>query len=333
MKGFKGFKDLVGLIGLMALPLTAEQVADLGRDGIDIKVDAEPVQVDVARDFFVTLIFTSPAGTVLTLPDLRDRFTGFRVAEDFTEDPVSAPDGTTTLVSRWRLVPEPVAQKYRLAPFVVYVSVTNAVDSSGSPVSPSPYLSSFCTSPVYFTPPAARESVTGEMEIDPKKDLPPLSWKLVGWCAAALAVLAGIVFGIWWTVRKIREMIRVHRMSPIERAYYELDRLLQKRLPGRGLYKDFYVELTMVVRRYVERKYGVKAPNMTTQEFLGELARRADDESVAKIGDPATLKEFLESADLVKFAGVEATPEMADAATGKARSYLDTDNKNLKSQI
>ena len=315
----KGFKGRVALVGLMVLPLAAEQVADLGRDGIDIKVDAEPAQVDVARDFFVTLTFTSPSGVTLSIPDLRDRFTGFRVAEDFTEDPVSAPDGATTLVSRWRLVPEPVAPKYRLAPFVVYISSTNA------PAASSP--SSFCTSPVYFSPPVAREPVTGEMEIDPKKDMPPLSWKLVGWCAVALLALAAVAFGIWWAVRLIREMVRIHRMSPIERAYYELDRLLKKGLPGRGLYKDFYVELTMVVRRYVERKYGVKAPNMTTQEFLGELARRADDATVAQIGDPTALKEFLESADLVKFAGVEATPEMADSATGKARNYLTTDNK------
>ena len=319
MKGFRGLKGLDGLCGLAlvaGLPLMAGQVADLGRDGIDIKVDAEPVQVDVARDFFVTLTFTSPAGVVPALPDLRDRFAGFRVAEDFAEDPVAAPDGTTTLISRWRLVPEPVAPRYRLAPFVVRVTATNGLPSS-----------SFCTAPVYFTPPAVREPVTGEMEVDPKKDLPPLSWKLVGWCATALAVLAALAIGVRLAVRKIREMVRIHRMSPIERAYYELDRLLQKKLPGRGLYKDFYVELTMVVRRYVERKYGVKAPNMTTQEFLGELARRADDATMARIGDSAALKEFLESADLVKFAGVEATMEMADAATDKARSYLTTDNK------
>ena len=323
LRGFMGHKGLMALVGLVVLPLAAEQVADLGRDGIDIKVDAEPAQVDVARDFFVTLTFTAPSGLTLALPDLRDRFTGFRVAEDFTEDPAVAPDGSTTLVSRWRLVPEPVATKYRLAPFIVYVATTNNLPTSSPSHLPT---SSFYTSPVYFTSPAAREPVTGDMEIDPKKDLPPLSWRLVGWCALALVALAAVLFGIGWTIRKIREMVRVHRMSPIERAYYELDRLLKKGLPGRGLYKDFYVELTMVVRRYVERKYGVKAPNMTTQEFLGELARRADDATVAQIGDSVALKEFLESADLVKFAGVEATPEMADAATGKARGYLSTDS-------
>lgn len=39
----------------------------------------------------------------------------------------------------------------------------------------------------------------------------------------------------------------------------------------------------------------------------------------------ANLQQFLEAADLVKFAGVEATPEMADEATNSARTYLKTD--------
>ena len=39
------------------------------------------------------------------------------------------------------------------------------------------------------------------------------------------------------------------------------------------------------------------------------------------------LKAFLESADLVKFAGLEATPEMADGATVKARNYLVSDSQ------
>ena len=37
------------------------------------------------------------------------------------------------------------------------------------------------------------------------------------------------------------------------------------------------------------------------------------------------LQAFLESADMVKFAGVKATPEMADAATESARGYLKGD--------
>ena len=39
------------------------------------------------------------------------------------------------------------------------------------------------------------------------------------------------------------------------------------------------------------------------------------------------MRHFLESADMVKFAGVEATPDMADSATDRARSYLNADSK------
>ena len=66
-------------------PLFAVQVADLSRDGVGLVVDAEPEAVDLARDFFVTITLTAPSGVAAALPDLRDRFQGFRVAEDFAD--------------------------------------------------------------------------------------------------------------------------------------------------------------------------------------------------------------------------------------------------------
>jgi hypothetical protein len=178
---------------------------------------------------------------------------------------------------------------------------------------------SFVAGPIIFGAPAAREPVTGDMETDPKKDLPPLSWKLVGQIAGGAAALALLVTALVLLVRYAVRRVREHRMSPIERAWVELDRLLRKGLPGRGRYKDFYVELTMVVRRYVQRKYGVQAPHLTTEEFLRACG------SDGRCGNAASLGRFLASADMVKFAGVEATPEMADDATASARGYLTLD--------
>ena len=292
-------------------PLGAEQVADLSRDGVGITIDAEPRAVDLARDFYVTVTLSTPSGVTAELPDLRDRFQGFRVAENFAEKPITDKDGRTTTVSRWRLEPDPLARRYRLAPFAV---------QSGN--------GSFATTPVLFDSPAAREAATGEIEVDPTRDLPPFSWKLVGICAAALAGLLLVLALLYFIFRKIRLAVRVHRMSPLERALYELDKLLKKGLPGRGFYKDFYVELTMVVRRYIERRYGVRAPNLTTDEFL----RAAGADPAFPQTSIAELKAFLESADLVKFAGLEATPEMADGATGKARNYL-TVNSGRKEEV
>ena len=280
-----------------------------GSGGVNLSVSSESTQVDPAESIFLRVELSVPRGHSADLPDLRDRVKGFSLAEDFAEEPVTAPDGSVTKVANWRLVPEPCAEVYKVKPF--------AVIADGG-------RTSFVVGPVYFENPPKRDPVTGEMEADPQKDLPPLSWKLVGELAAALVALAALVAGVLFLVRFLARKVKEHRMSPIERAWVELDRLLKKGLPGRGRYKDFYVELTMVVRRYVQRKYGIRAPHLTTEEFLRVAA---DSAAGAAMGNTDSLRKFLESADMVKFAGVEATPEMADEATDSARGYLKGDNQ------
>ena len=236
--------------------------------------------------------------------DLRDRFRGFAVADDYDDEKDNA--------TYWLLTPSPCEQVYKVAPFAWNGKVCG---------------------PVYFDPPAPRETVTGGMECAPEKDLPPLTLKFVGKILAALVAVLGVLAAVWLVVRFVARKVKEHRMSPIERAWVELDRLIAKGLPGRGRYKDFYVELTMVVRRYVQRKYGIKAPHLTTEEFLAELRDSrllAGHESRTSSHE---LQEFLESADMVKFAGIQATPEMADAATESARGYLKGDNTEPKNVI
>ena len=296
----------------MILSLLAAVLFETSQGGIDFKVESETRVVDPGRSVFLRMELKSPSDRSATMPDLRDRAVGFSLVEDFAEEPRREKDGATVQVTNWRLVPEPCAEVYKLRPFVVKASpkIYRARTDEGR--------FSFIAGPIYFENPAVREPVTGAMEVDPQKDLPPLFWKLVGWIALVLVTAAilftGIILGLKYLVRRMKE----HRMSPIERAWVELDRLLKKGLPGRGRYKDFYVELTMVVRRYIQRKYGIMAPHMTTEEFL-RSAKPSDE-----------LRRFLESADLVKFAGVEATPEMTDDATESARGYLRSDSTEVK---
>ena len=286
--------------------LLAAVLLETQQGGVSLKVESETTAIDPARSVFLRVELTAPRGHTATLPDLRDRVNGFSLAEDFDEEPVVAKDGSTVSVANWKLVPEPSAPFYRVRPFVVEADGGKA---------------SFLAGPIYFDPPPAREPVTGAMEADPKKDLPPLSWKLVGWIVAAVAVALVAIVSLVWLVKLLVRKLREHRMSPIERAWVELDRLLKKGLPGRGRYKDFYVELTMVVRRYIQRKYGIKAPHLTTEEFFAELAQSATGAG----NSSERLRAFMTSADLVKFAGVEATPDMADEATESARGYLKGD--------
>lgn len=285
----------------MNLLLLAAALISIEKGGIDFKVESDVVRIDPGRSVFLTVSLKSDESANIELPDLRERVVGFSIAEDFAEEPVRSKDGKVTKTANWKLVPEPCAAVYKIKPFAIAGNIAG---------------------PVYFESPAEREPVTGAMEVEPKKDLPPLSWKLVGLIASVLVALSAIAALLWLLVRWIVRKIREHRMSPIERAWVELDRLIKKGLPGRGRYKDFYVELTMVVRRYVQRKYGIKAPHLTTEEFLREIGQGS---SAGVPTGSKDLERFLESADMVKFAGVEATPEMADEATDSARKYLKQD--------
>ena len=298
--------------------ILAAVLFETSQSGIDFKVESETVKIDPAQSVFLRMELKVPHDRSAALPDLRDRVVGFSLAEDFAEEPQKAKDGSTIQVANWRLVPEPCADVYKIKPFAVKGSpvIYKAQSDEG--------MYSFVAGPIYFEAPDAREPVTGGMETDPQKDLPPLSWRLVGWVALAVFCLAALALGLWLGVKYIARRVKEHRMSPIERAWVELDRLLKKGLPGRGRYKDFYVELTMVVRRYVQRKYGIKAPHLTTEEFFAELAK-SNNQTTEQANN---LRRFLESADLVKFAGVEATPEMADGATESAKDYLSQDNRD-----
>lgn len=292
--------------------ILAVSLFNTSHNGIDVIVSSENDVIDPAKSVFVELKITSPKDVDVYSPDLRLRVRGFSLAEDFAIEPYENDDGTRVMEVRWRLVPEPCAKTYKIAPFAIKTK-------SGK---------SFVAGPVYFKNPLEREKVSGEMIIDPKKDLPPLSWRLVGYCALILIGAITLIGVIWMLIKYLARRVKEHRMSPVERAWAELDRLMKKGLPGRGKFKDFYIELTQVVRRYIQRKHGLKAPNLTTEEFFEAVK---DVHSFPKSALEG-LMEFLNAADMIKFAGVKATPELADEATNSARSYITEDESNTKGE-
>lgn len=283
----------------LAAILFGALLASGGSDGVSLELAGETTSIDPAKSVFLTVTMKSSRGVSAQLPDLRERTVGFSLAEDFAEEPVTEADGSTTQIANWRLVPEPAAEVYKIRPF----AVGNAI-----------------VGPVYFENPVPPEDAGGDFEIVAKKDMPPLSWKSLGKVALLVAVVIALLYALHRLLAYLIRRLKEHRMSPIERAWVELDRLLKKGLPGRGRYKDFYVELTLVVRRYIQRKYDIAAPHLTTEEFLASVPAEVLG------GDRESLANFLASADLIKFAGVKATPENADQAVDSARAYLKGDS-------
>ena len=177
--------------------LIAAVVLETSQNGIDLKIESDRTVVDPGRSVFLTVTMKTPADVKASLPDLRDRVRGFSLAEEYAGKPVKNADGSLVETFNWKLVPEPCAEVYKIAPFAVTASpkLMSARSDEGK--------FSFVAGPVVFENPPARETVTGEMEADPKKDLPPLSWKLVGWCAALLLAAGCALAGAWFLLRYI----------------------------------------------------------------------------------------------------------------------------------
>ena len=112
--------------------------------------------------------------------------------------------------------------------------------------------------------------------------------------------------------------------SAYEIARSELDRLLARGTPGPETMDAFYVELSLIVRRYLEDRFALRSPELTTEEFLNEMGRSPD---LAR-SHQRLLRDFLVQADLVKFAGYRPEAEVVGEASAAAERFLE-DTRDL----
>lgn len=268
----------------MTLTLSADSVAP--ESDIEAVVRTEPPR----------------GGEVSLATDLADRFEGFEVGGSY-----SGPDGALHL----RLVPVAGAPRYRVRPFgVVVKSAAGASDWFATDPLEIP------SSPVAGADPGMLSGMPGFVAVRPSARA---ALRIAAAALGGAAALALVAFGI----SRLARMRRVRRLSPRERAMLELRQLLARNLPGRDRFKDYYIELTMVVRRYFERRHGLRAPRQTTEEFLAAAVSRGPEFGAETV---AGLRAFLEAADLVKFAGRTATVETAAAAAERARDCIEGDD-------
>lgn len=150
---------------------------------------------------------------------------------------------------------------------------------------------------------------------------PPLAKPLSPWLwvGGGLAALLLLGLGLYlWRRRRLRVVPLPPPLPPHLIAYQALDRLLATDLLTSGQLKAFFEVLADILRHYIEQRFGLRAPEQTTEEFLAELGRVGDGPLV-RFGAPPLvahshqllLRDFLSHCDLVKFA--RHTPTRAEA--------------------
>ena len=124
---------------------------------------------------------------------------------------------------------------------------------------------------------------------------PPSKW----WWASVPAVLLLAAIAFLLRRRRSREQALVARFIPAhEWARRAIAELVAADLISKGLVQEFYYRISGIVRGYIERRYGVSAPEMTTEEFL--IATAGDFRFASHAA--GELQNFLTACDLVKYA-------------------------------
>jgi len=138
---------------------------------------------------------------------------------------------------------------------------------------------------------------------DIKDVKPPIYLPDFWWLLWLLLIIIALAVGIYFLLHYKKPLaVRVEPPAPKipawDQAYQELEALRRENLLDKGLFKEFFTRVSDIARRYMENRFNIHAPHMTTEEFMyyvGKSGHLNDTQNLA-------LKEFLNSCDMVKFA-------------------------------
>jgi hypothetical protein len=139
-------------------------------------------------------------------------------------------------------------------------------------------------------------NATDIRDIAPPVEIPdPLAWVWWGLAGVALVLIAFLLW-IW-----LRKRAAQPPAIPIIPAHERARRKLEQALDLYDQPKPFCIIVSDAVRLYLEERFGLRAPERTTEEFLTDLSRSA----ALTASQKDSLKEFLSACDMVKFAKYE----------------------------
>ena len=142
----------------------------------------------------------------------------------------------------------------------------------------------------------------------------PVAAPWIIWAAIAGVLAAALLAYAGW--RRIR---RRRAAAPVKADFeVALERLEAARaLMAAGRARDFSIEVSGIVREFIEKRFAVRAAHRTTHEFLHDSLGSADPDLIRH---RQLLGEFLQSCDLAKFGGWSLSPQqMADMLEGAGR--------------
>lgn len=152
-------------------------------------------------------------------------------------------------------------------------------------------------------------------KLDPTVGRTP--WMLIGALVGGGLALAT---GAFFLLRALAARRRIAaKKSAYDEAIAKLRALEVRGAPVADQADAWFVELSAIVRSYLEHRYDIRAPELTTEEFLQVASRAAELTSAHR----TQLSQFLERCDRVKFAGYRPDTSESIDTLAAARAFVE----------
>ena len=311
------------LAGGPALQAVAQQTRGSVEESLEQHVVEGDVIVTVAADrramgmadqLRLTLSVTAPVDREVIFPEVFSRLGPFQVSNHFTSEP-ETPDPQIRQWKQEYLLEVGEVGELAIPPLTVTISGQGTGDD---------------TEPQQLATEPFRIVVSSILpegaDLKKPKDIAPpvrLAWRglpIWAWIAIAVAlVLAVAAFLVWRRARRRR----LQGSEPSEPAHVlalaALDRLQSDDLIALQRVEEFYVRVSSILRYYIEWRFGLRAPEQTTEEFLDAMLVAGG--PIAQYRD--LLSAFLKHCDLVKFARHRPATDDMHNALQRAREFVE----------
>ncbi len=277
--------------------------------GIEIQTAVDRAECLIGDRIEYTLTITYDSTYELVPPPLGANLGGFDVKDYQTDQITTLENGRRESVSRFTLSTFTTGD-YVIPPIPVSFNLPDGARkvllSEGVPIKVKSLLAEGADS----------------LDIRPQKPVYEFERDLTARYAIAGAVLLVLLAAAWLVWRRLRrrevEAELVDTRPPWEKAFERLAMLKEKNLPQDGRFREYYFELTEAIRQFLGRMYNVHVLEMTTEEFI---------ESFQQVELPGSLyercREFLQHADLAKFAKYRPTTERCDEDLEVAHNMIE----------
>jgi hypothetical protein len=295
-----------GLVFLLALALHANQAF-----AQEIKANAEfdSTQILIGDQIKFRISIDQPIDAVFKIPAFTDKLADkIEVLKVFMPDTVK--QGNQLKVTYEYLVTSFDSGVYKLPAINIPFAVGIVKDTIR------------VTPAVLTVLPMVTDTITQVKDIKAPLNTPLNFAELWPYIAGFLLLIVIVVVAIYFAKRRkdgsVPLLVNRRNDPPHVLALQELDRLRAEKLWQNNMVKQYYVRLSETVRVYIERRFGIEALEMTTEEIVFSLRNTIVEEP----GSVEVLKSLLTLADLVKFAKASPLPNENEVSLLNAYQFV-----------